>query len=204
MYDAIHVVKVLDDEYFSTAPRGPIVLHNQRMEKTLVRPRTTFAPGIELTPMQRSFVVALVRNGVNPTKAAELAGYNHPKTAGFDLTRLPHVVAAIRIERERYVSGELANVATGTLHAILVDSGAPAAARVQAARTVLEMSGEIGRHKRSAEDDRPLSEMSAEELAGLIDKWQAEKAALATPIDAVVVDSAQDRAQLPVATRDGP
>lgn len=128
-----------------------------------------------------------------------MAGYNHPRTAGFEVTRLPHVAAAIRLERERYISGELANVATGTLHAILTDKEAPAAARVQAARTVLEMSGEIGRHKRSAEDDRPLSEMSAEELAGLIDKWQAEKAAIAKTIDAQdveILDSAQDRAQL--------
>jgi hypothetical protein len=113
--------------------------------------------------------------------------------------RLPHIAAAIRLERERYISGELANVATGTLHAILVDKAAPAAARVQAARTVLEMSGEVGRTKRSAEDERPLSEMSAEELAGLIDKWTAEKAAMATPIDpadVVVVDSAQRMAQV--------
>lgn len=177
------------------------------MTKTLVRPRTEYAPGIELTPMQRSFVTSLVRNGVNPTKAAEMAGYNHPKSAGFDLTRLPHVAAAIRLERERYISGELANVATGTLHAILVDKEAPASARVQAARTVLEMSGEIGRNKSKADDDRPLSEMSAEELAGLIDKWQAEKAALAQvidPADVVIVDSAQDRAQLPAQTHTPP
>lgn len=174
------------------------------MTKTLVRPRTQYAPGIDLTPMQRAFVTAIVRNGVNPTKAAEMAGYSTPRTAGFDVMRLPHVHAAIRLERERYISGELANVATGTLQAILTDKEAPAAARVQAARTVLEMSGEIGRHKRSSEDERPLSEMSAEELAGLIDKWQAEKAALATaidPADVVIVDNAQGMAQLPPADR---
>jgi len=173
------------------------------MTKTLVRPRTTFAPGIELTPMQRAFVASLVRRGSTPTHAAREAGYAVPNVAAFDLLRLPHVAAAIRLERERYISGELANVATGTLHAILTDKQAPAAARVQAARTVLEMSGEIGRNKSKADDDRPLSEMSAEELAGLIDKWQAEKAALAQaidPADVVIVDSAQDRAQLPAQT----
>lgn len=174
------------------------------MTKTLVRPRTQYAPGIDLTPMQRAFIASLVRNGSTPTHAARDAGYAVPKVAAFDLLRLPHVAAAIRLERERYISGELANVATGTLQAILTDKDAPAAARVQAARTVLEMSGEIGRNKRSAEDDRPLSEMSAEELAGLIDKWQAEKAALAVaidPADVQIVDSAQDRAQLPAETR---
>jgi hypothetical protein len=160
------------------------------MEKALVRPRTTFAPGIDLTPMQRAYVVNLVRNGVNPTKAAELAGYQHPKTAGFELTRLPHVAAAVRLERQRYISGELANVATGTLQAIMTDREAPAAARVQAARTVLEMSGEIGRHKRADDEDRPLSELTADELTRMIDKWTEEKSALAKPIDAEVIEMA--------------
>ena len=160
------------------------------MEKALVRPKTTFAPGIDLTPMQRAYVVNLVRNGVNPTKAAELAGYQHPKTAGFELTRLPHVAAAVRMERQRYISGELANVATGTLQAIMTDKEAPAAARVQAARTVLEMSGEIGRHKRTDDEDRPLSELTADELTRMIDKWTEEKAALAKPIDAEVIEMA--------------
>jgi len=174
------------------------------MDKTAQKPRqilarTQYAPGIELTPKQRLFVMAIVRTGTNPTNAAREAGYSDAGASAYDLMRLPHIAAAIRLERERYISGELANVATGTLHAILVDKAAPAAARVQAARTVLEMSGEIGKAKRSAEEDRPLSEMTAEELAGMIDKWTAEKAALATPInpaDVVLVDSAQRMAQV--------
>jgi len=180
------------------------------MEKTAVRTikaRTGVIAGLDLTHKQRAFVDALVRHGCSATKAAEMAGYSVARQAAYELQHLPHVAAAIRIERERYISGELANVATGTLHQIMIDKGAPAAARVQAARTVLEMSGEIGRHKRSAEDERPLSEMTAEELAGLIDKWQAEKAALAKPIDAQdveIIDNAQDRAQLPTGTSTSP
>jgi hypothetical protein len=174
------------------------------MEKIAQKPRqvlarTQYAPGIELTPKQRSFVMALVRTGTNPTNAAREAGYSDAGASAYDLMRLPHIGAAIRLERERYISGELANVATGTLHAILTDKAAPASARVQAARTVLEMSGEIGRNKTSAEEDRPLSEMSADELAKLIDKWQEEKAAMATPIDpkdVILVDSAQAMAQV--------
>lgn len=174
------------------------------MEKATSKPRqvlarSSFGPGIELTPKQRAFVTVLVRTGCTPTAAAREAGYSDAGTSAYDLMRLPHVAAAVRLERERYVSAELASVATGTLHAILVDKAAPAAARVQAARTVLEMSGDIGRHKLPADQDRPLSEMSADELAGLIDKWQAEKAAMAIPLaaeDVQVVDLAQDRAQL--------
>jgi phage terminase small subunit len=169
------------------------------LAKSGVKPRMGAIAGIDLTPKQRLFVDALVRHGCSATKAAQMAGYSVARQAAYELQHQPHVAAAIRLERERYISGELANVATGTLHAILVDAAAPASARVQAARTVLEMSGEIGRHKRSAEDERPLSEMTAEELAGLIDKWQAEKSALAKPIDAEdveIIDRAQDRAQL--------
>ena len=169
------------------------------LKKTQVLARKQYAPGIDLTPKQMAFVSVLVRSGQTPTHAAREAGYSDAGTSAYDLMRMPHVVAAVRLERERYISGELANVATGTLHAILTDKAAPAAARVQAARTVLEMSGEVGRAKRSAEDERPLSEMSAEELAGLIDKWQAEKAALATPIDVTdveIVNSAQAMAQV--------
>jgi hypothetical protein len=103
---------------------------------------------------------------------------------------LPHVQAAIRLERQRFISGELANVATGTLQAIMTDKEAPAAARVQAARTVLEMSGEIGRHKRVDDEDRPLSELTADELTRMIDKWTEEKSALAKPIDAEVIEMA--------------
>ena len=169
------------------------------MEKQIVRHKTQYAPGVDLTPKQRAFVTTLVRTGCNPTHAARQAGYSDAHVSAYDLQRLPHVQAAIRLERGRYISGELANVATGTLHAILVDSTAPAAARVQAARTVLEMSGEIGRNKTTADEDRPLSELSAEELTRMIDRWQEEKAGLAKPLDPTdveILDRTQARAQL--------
>lgn len=160
------------------------------MEKALVRPKTAFAPGVDLTPKQRAFVTTLVRTGCNPTHAARTAGYSDAHVSAYDLQRLPHVQAAIRLERQRFISGELANVATGTLQAIMTDKEAPAAARVQAARTVLEMSGEIGRHKRADDEDRPLSELTADELTRMIDKWTEEKSALAKPIDAEVIEMA--------------
>ena len=170
--------------------KGTFFSYTFVMEKALVRPKSAFGPGIELTPKQRAFVSALVRHGCSATKAAEMAGYSVARQAAYDLQHLPHVAAAIRMERQRYISGELANVATGTLQAIMTDKEAPAAARVQAARTVLEMSGEIGRHKRADDEDRPLSELTADELTRMIDKWTEEKAALAKPIDAEVIEMA--------------
>jgi hypothetical protein len=77
---------------------------------------------------------------------------------------------------------DLANIATGTLREVMTDKQAPASARVQAARTVLELAGELGRGKLDPEVDRPLSELSADELTRMIDRWTHEKVALAMPI----------------------
>lgn len=148
--------------------------------------------------MQREFVVQTVRMGMNPSAAARVAGFAAPGQAGYELTRLPHVQAAIQLERQRYISGELANVATGTLRQVMEDKKAPAAARVQAARTVMEMAGHLGKGAKDDREDKPLSEMDAQELAALIDRWTEERSALAKPLDPgeVQVVEAADRAGL--------
>ena len=148
-------------------------------------PKTPFAKGLQgadLTPKQRAFVLTLVRHGCTPTQAARTAGYADGKVSAYDLLRSPHIQAAIRFERSRYIMGDLANVATSTLRNVMDDKLAPASARVQAARTVLEMAGELGRGKTDADDDRPLSELSADELTRLIDRWQDERTALTTQV----------------------
>ena len=81
----------------------------------------------------------------------------------------------------------------------MTDVEAPAAARVQAARTVLEIAGEIGKAKKDADDERPLSELSAEELTRLIDRWTEERAAMARqlePSEVEVLDGTAQRAGL--------
>ena len=147
-------------------------------------PRTPFAKGVDLTLKQRAFVTILVRQGCNPTQAARQAGYAEPKVASFDLLRTAHIQEAIRQERARYVSGDLANIATGTLKAIMEDDTAPASARVSAARTALELAGELGKGRGEAVDDRPFSEMSVEELGQLLARWRGERAELVIPIKA--------------------
>ena len=147
-------------------------------------PKTPFAKGLQgadLTPKQRTFVLTLVRQGCKPTQAARTAGYADGKVSAYDLLRSPHIQTAIRFERSRYVMGDLANLATATLRDVMDDKMAPASARVQAARTVLDMAAELGRSKSDANDDRPLSELSVDELTRLIDCWQEERAVLATP-----------------------
>lgn len=168
--------------------------------KLAKRPYLNRMEGVDLTAMQRSFVVTLVRHGCTPTQAARQAGYSDAKVSAYDLLRKEHIQTALRIERGRYVSSDLANVATSTLRTIMLDDQAPASARVQAARTVLELSRDIGRAQdRPGDSDRELSEMSAAELAGLIDRWQGERAQLATEIDpneVEILDNAQHRAEL--------
>lgn len=153
-----------------------------------------------LTPKQQVFVRELVHGNETPTGAARKAGYNSPQQTGYVLSRTPHIVMAVRQERARLFDNGLANIAAATLRSVMLDESAPAAARVSAARTVLEVTREIGRRQEDPTSEKDLSEMTAEELAGLIDRWKGERAALAkdiTPDDTRTVDIAQDLAQLP-------
>jgi len=135
-----------------------------------------------LTPMQQRFVAELVSGGKNPTEAARLAGFANPKSSGYAMTRLPHVVAAIRQERVKVFDGDLANVAADTLRQVMTDPEAPAAARVSAARTVLEVTRELGRRQDDGGNDKQLHEMTPDELASLISKWEGERHKVAKDI----------------------
>ena len=143
-------------------------------------PRYGIVP--QLTDRQQQFVHEIVKSGVNPTEAARRAGYRAPKETSYTLTRTPHVVLAIRQERARMFDGDLANVAAVTLKEIMRDQEAPAAARVSAARTVLEVTRELGRRQDDAGSDKQLHEMTPDELAGLIDKWEGERSRVAKDV----------------------
>lgn len=65
-----------------------------------------------------------------------------------------------------------ATLAKAALRAVMLDNAAPAAARAQAARTMLELMGKLGRHADPPRDNSaPLAEASLDdlkrELAGL-------------------------------------
>ena len=56
------------------------------------------------------------------------------------------------------------------------DADAPASARIAAARTSLELAGDIGKHSQSQRDyEQNLAEMTPEELSAIIDRWEGEK-----------------------------
>lgn len=153
----------------------------------------------QLTAMQQAFVYSVVSDGCSHVEAARRAGFESAKTAAYRLPRQPHIAAAIKQERAKVFDTDLANVAANTLRSVMQDVNAPAAARVSAARTVLEVTRELGRTKDDQADEKNLAEMTADELASLIDRWQGERAALATDITPGVspeLNRAQDLAQL--------
>ena len=98
-----------------------------------------------ITDQQREFVNYLVRESKNPTEAARLAGYAHPKQSAYDLTRNPSIAALMRQTRQTVYQTELASLSADTLRNVMLDIDAPASAKVSAARTALELAGDLGK-----------------------------------------------------------
>ena len=137
----------------------------------------------DFTERQDQFVYNLVRLGNNPTQSARLAGYKDPKQSSFNLVHSPKMIARIRQERHKVYQTDLAPVAVSTLKEVMQDTEAPASARVAAARSCLELAGDLGKHSQAnAKSDKSLSDMSVEELSAIIDKLDGEKVKLAKDV----------------------
>jgi len=137
----------------------------------------------DFTERQDQFVYNLVRLGNNPTQSARLAGYKDPKQSSFNLVHSPKMIARIRQERHKVYQTDLAPVAVSTLKEVMQDTEAPASARVAAARSCLELAGDLGKHSQAnAKSDKSLSDMSVEELSAIIDKLDGEKIRLAKDV----------------------
>ena len=66
------------------------------------------------------------------------------------------------------------------------DTEAPASARIAAARTSLELAGDIVKHSQLQRNyEQNLSEMTPAELSAIIDRWEGERAAIAKDITPV-------------------
>ena len=153
------------------------------MQKNMAKLSTSKKPG--LSEKQMSFVDHFVSGGLCQTDAAQCAGYNSPRTAAWRLLQNPRVLEAIRLCRQRYYSGDMARVATATIREIMLDADAPASARVSAARTTLELAGDLGR-KDEQGNIKQLSELTPDELSGMITAWEDERAALAKDVTPTV------------------
>lgn len=133
------------------------------------------APGA-LTERQRLFVRALVENGGVAVRAAETAGYAEPKSSAWNVMQLPHVQAAIRAETERMVASA-GPKAIGWMMTALDDQKMAGAVRFQCAKWLAEAAGHGLAAQRAAlglpEQDKPLSEMTLEELDAFISAGKA-------------------------------
>lgn len=156
-----------------------------------------------LTEKQGQFVRSYCLNGGNATEAARTAGYAQPETRGYELTRLPHVLAAIRAERERSIMAEGASIAWATMRDLMQNPKYTGAVKFQAARWTLEAAGSgLAAHRAALglpETDKPLSEMTLSELDAFMSAGRQALDALKDQrertIEGVVVGDARNDAR---------
>ena len=134
------------------------------------------------TEQQKNFVTYLVAENKKPTEAARLAGYSYPSQAAYELSRNPAIMLLIRQARQTLYQTDLANLAADTLRNVMIDPDAPASAKVSAARTTLELSGDLNKSGDGSADGRSLAEMTPDQLASMIDRWESERAELAKDV----------------------
>ena len=72
-----------------------------------------------------------------------------------------------------------------TLQQVMQDQNAPAAARVSAARTALELAGDLGPNSGNVSEGDSLSEMTPGELSRLIERWEDERTSMTKDITPV-------------------
>lgn len=141
----------------------------------------------QLTEQQKTFVREYVRNGGCGADAARAAGYaaSRPAQQAHDLLALPHVQEAVHREQARLIGGTLASKAIEVVHRILHDdalAGTVSGQKVQleAAKSVLDRAGHIAPKAWEPEmiGDKPITEMSLDELDAFIRQGQAALAQL--------------------------
>lgn len=95
------------------------------------------------TQQHRDFAVQMVLTGGNGAEAARRAGFaaDSAPQVTYRLMRLPHIQTARRIEQERVLRGHLTSKALYVLEQIMDNEDAPAGARVDTAKTVLDRAG---------------------------------------------------------------
>ena len=111
--------------------------------------------------------------------SAHAAGYSQPgRDAGRNMQK-PGVLAEIARQQTQRLFEEALPAAVGCLVEIITNSKAPAGARVQASKVVMDRTlGEAG----AAQSKEP-HEMTAEELAKAIDELERVASARAKPVE---------------------
>jgi hypothetical protein len=150
---------------------------------------------LQLTERQQKFVREVVK-GRRPDDAARAVGYTGDIwSAVGNLLHQPSVATAIRLEINRLLTVEAAPLAYNVLVDLARDTATPPAIRRACARDLLDRSGFIPPKAESAlsATEKPLSDMSSDELRGLVDRLESELGARALPVEAPPPsDNAQD------------
>jgi hypothetical protein len=138
--------------------------------------------GSDLTEKQEAFAAYFVAGGGDGKAAAKAAGYaeRHCAQEAYRLARNPAVQRLIRNEQQRVIGGRLCSQALGVLESIMLDPSAPAGARVDACKTILDRGGlpaiPANLIVQDAADKRALSEMSLEDVQAFIVEGRARLA----------------------------
>ena len=138
-----------------------------------------------LTEKQTRFVEYYVSERKTQTEAARLAGYPVPRQSAWRLLQTPRILEAIHQERQKVYETDLANLAVGALKQILIDEDAPAATRVSATRTTLELAGDLGPNSGNGSEGGSICEMTPGELSRLIKRWEHERTSMTKDITPV-------------------
>ena len=146
----------------------------------------------ELSERQRDFVRYLVETG-QKSRAAELAGYAEPATSAYQLLQNPRVQKALADATQARLQGTI-SLALRTLETIADDSSAPAAARVSAAKELLDRAGVIAPERRNGNLEAELVNMPLEHLHRMVASIEAQRAAAAKPVSAPVPASLDAKA----------
>lgn len=147
---------------------------------------------------QDIFCDLYVANGGNATQAAIGAGYSQKSAGelGRKLLKSPKIQLKIKQLNMQRLGGELAIKALGVLEAIMVDEEAPASARVDCAKTLLDRAGYKAGGE-GANSQKPLQEMSATELMDIINNYTNKIKDIAQDAQAVegeIIEADSDQA----------
>lgn len=131
----------------------------------------------------------LVSLGTSPGDSALKAGYKSPEQA-WQIVAHPHVAAAIHYELQRQIMLEGAPLAYKTIVSIIKNEKASERVRGDLSVRLLNLAGFVPPTPVAQKDqsDKSLSEMTAAELVGFIDRNQAEIARLEAELAARAKD----------------
>ena len=131
-----------------------------------------------LNRQQQTFSSVYAATG-DAVYSATAAGYSQPSSAAAKALEKPLIVAEIARAQTQRLFEEALPAAVGCLVEIITNSKAPAGARVQASKVVMDRTlGEAG----AAQSKEP-HEMTAEELAKAIDELERVASARAKPVE---------------------